>query len=171
MEDVWFECIYTDSEELLRESYTKVRDKGKVDLGRALLFFSVCVLVLAIWMKQLLWGGIALALFGAGAYCLCIPWINARNTMANIQRINKGTVPSASIVITDHAITHYYKSNTTSIPLQELRAVYFLKHSIVLIAEEAYATFERTGFTKGNPEELEAFIQEKCPQVQLFHKA
>ena len=170
MEDVLFECTYTDSEELVRESYSKVRFKRTVDLGRALIFFSVCVLALAIGMKQLPWGVIAFAVFSAGAYCLYIPGMNARNVMANIRRINKGIVPSANIVITNHTITHCYKSNTSNIPLQELLVVYFLKHSIVLIAEESYTTFERAGFTKGSPEEFEAFIQEKWPQVQIFHK-
>ena len=170
MGDVLFECTYTDSEEMLTESYRNVREKSKVDLGRALIIFSVCVLVLAIWLRQLSWGMLAVVLFGAGWYCLRLPAIKAQNVMNNIRRINNGTVPSARIVI-DDKITHYYKLDTVVILHENLRFAYFLKRSIVLIGEEGYLTFDRAGFTKGSPEEFETYIREKCPYVQVFHKA
>ncbi len=169
MDDVLFECTYTDSEEILQESYRVVREKTKVDLGRAFIIFSVCILVLAIWQRQLKWGAIAVVLFGAGWYCLSLPARKAQSTMNNIRRINNGMVPSARIII-DDKITHYYKLDTSVMLYENLRFVYFLKRSIVLIGEEGYMTFDRTGFTKGSPEEFEAYIRDKYPHIQLFHK-
>ena len=89
--------------------------------------------------------------------------------MDHIRRINNGTVPSARIVV-DDKITHYYKLDTAVILLAHLRFAYFLKQTIVLVGEEGTTIFERSGFTKGTPEEFEVFLREKCPQIQIVHK-
>ena len=170
MDDVLFECIYTDSEELLREAFVKVRDKDKVDTGRALILFAVCVLAFAIWRKLVVSAVLSIILLCAGIYCLRIPGLKAHNTMANVRRINHGSVPSARIVI-DDKITHYYKSNIAVMELEDLRAAFFLKKTIILVGEEGSTIFDRSGFTKGNAETFEAFLREKCPQTQIVHRA
>ena len=170
MDNVLFECIYTDSEELLTESYRYVREKSKVDLGHALIFFSIVVALLAILQTKISWILTALALFGLGLYCVGIPARQARGVMDNIRRINHGTVPSAKIVVTDR-ITHYYRSDTFVMVFPCVRFVYFLKRSIVLVGDEGYATFERNSFIKGSAEEFEAFLREKHPHIQIVHKA
>ena len=170
MDQILFECTYTDSEEMIQESYCKVKKKGIVGLGIAYIILSVCILPLAIWYGQLNWGAFAIVLLVSGWCCLSLPAREARSIMKHIRRINHGTIPSARIVI-DDKITHYYKMDTSVMLFENLRFVYFLKRSIVLVGEEGYMTFERTGFTKGSPEELEAYIREKYPHVRLFHKA
>lgn len=169
MNDVFFECTYTDSMELLRESYGKVQFKNKVDLGYCLLFFAVCVCVLAIWQNQRQWHLLALALLGTGVYCVLLPVVVAHRIMDSIKRANHGDVPSARIVLTDK-ITHYYKLDTCVILYADLRFVYFLKNCVVFSSGDAYVTFDRNGFTKGTPEELENFLRVRCPHVKIISK-
>ncbi len=169
MNDILFECTYTDSEELLRESYSKVRFKNKVDLGYCLLFFAVCVSVLAVWQNQSLWHLFSLVLLAAGVYCVLYPVITAHRVMDSIKRANGGSVPSATVTLTDK-ITHHYKLDTSVILYADLRFAYFLKRSIVLLSDEAYATFDRNGFTKGTPEDLEKYLKEKCPHAEIISK-
>lgn len=169
MNDTLFECTYTDSEALLRESYTKVQFRKKVELGWALMGFALCVFALAFWMAKPVWRLIGCLLIVGGGYLLWQPVGKAKNVMDSILRNNHGTVPTAKIVVTDR-ITHYYKLDTAVLLFADLRYVYFLKHSVVLIGEETYVTFDRNGFTKGSPEEFEAFLKEKYPHVEIFHK-
>ena len=170
MDDVLFECIYTDSEELLTEYYRNVREKSKVDLGYALIIFSVVVLLLVFWQAKIGWIATAVALFGLGLYYVGLPARLAKGVMDNIRRINHGIVPSAKVVITDR-ITHYYRSDIFVMVFPYIRFVYFLKRSIVLVGDEGYATFERDGFTKGSAEAFETFLREKHPHIQIIHKA
>ena len=73
MNDVLFACTYTDSVELLRESYSKVRFKRKVDLGYCLLFLAAFVSVLAVWQNKSHWHLLSLVLLGAGVYSVLYP--------------------------------------------------------------------------------------------------
>ena len=55
--------------------------------------------------------------------------------------------------------------------VSDVEKVYFLEHSILVLGKDrAFMTFQRTGFTKGDPEELEKFVLEHCPQAQIIHK-
>lgn len=169
MNDVLFACTYTDSVELLRESYSKVRFKRKVDLGYCLLFLAAFVSVLAVWQNKSHWHLLSLVLLGAGVYSVLYPVITAYRVMDSIDRANQGNIPPATITLTDK-ITHQYKLDTSVLLYADLRLAYFLKRSIVLLSDEAYVTFDREGFTKGTPEELEKYLKERCPHVEIINK-
>ena len=169
MNEPLFECTYTDTEEILRESYSYVRGKRDVEIGWALVFAAGMIFLLQIWIRQFFWVAVAGVLLCDGIYKLCLPAINARSVMEQIRRANNGTIPSANIVVSDK-ITHYYKQDISVMLFVDLRFAYFLKRCIVLVSEETYLTFDRAGFTKGSAEEFETFIREKYPHVKIINK-
>lgn len=169
MSDSLFECTYTDSFALLCESYSKVRYKAKIAWGWYFLCFAVLIFAWNFWVNHWLWPWLALASLLRGIYDLLLPAIAAQNVMQTIKKANRGDVPSARIVLSDK-ITHYYKLDTCVILYADLQVAYFLKKSIVFASGDAYVTFDRKGFTKGTPEELERFLREKHPHVKIFSK-
>lgn len=168
MNEPLFECTYTDSEELLYESYRYVRCRQQVRLGLFCLVAAICVFALSIWLKYD-WNIMCALLLTLGVYMLLYPKILAHRMMKTILRANGGSVPSARLTVTDR-ITHHYKLDTTGFFFSDVVEVYFLRQSIVIVGKDGYLTFDADSFTKGSAQELEAFLQEKCPEAVFFHK-
>ena len=165
-----FENTYTDSVEIIAEINRKVWDPKRVLWGRDFLAISFFFAVIMVWSKSWYWGFAAAACAAYGVYNLYYHQIWAYDLVRKIKKKNNGLIPSATVTVTDKFIWQY-QTTTISFPFFSLKYAYFLKHTIRMVSEDnAYMTFQRSGFTKGSPEELEKFISEKCPRAQIIHK-
>lgn len=165
-----FECIHTSNVEMNAEKSRKVLNTGRTPMAWVYMVLAAAMIGMLIWQPALRWGLLAAILFCAGLYNFCGHRILAEQDIRRIKRENGCMIPSSTVTVTDCFNLHF-GSSTMSFAFSSLETAYFLQHSILIINnEKAYMTFQRTGFTKGTPEELEVFIREKCPQAQIIHK-
>ena len=142
-------------------------------LGWCLIASAVVITknILAVMPVFRLWWLLAdLLIAGQGIYLVIYDRFWARRVAHKTRKKYNGEIPPAKIIVTDK-FNHQYFSTTTAFPVSCVKKAIFMKHSICVFSDmDAYMTFQRTGFTKGSPEELEAFIREKSPQAEIIHK-
>ena len=165
-----FECTFVSNVAMLTEVSRKLGGVKRLILGIIMLACGVLIARNLFWLfnwKWLLWDVLVICY---GIYMLLGNMLWAVRTVRSVKKKYNGEIPAATITVTDH-FNHQFQSDCMSFPVSTLKKAVFMKHSIYVQNERgAYVIFQRTGFTKGTPEELEAFIRGNCPQAQILHK-
>ena len=166
-----FENSYVSNVEMLTELNRNLSGVKNLIYGCIMLACAVittrCVLLVFRWWWLLL----AVLEFGYGLYLLFGNRFWAIRVVRSIEKKHNGQIPPAMITVTKDHFCHQYLSDSITFPVENLKKALFLKHSIFVQNENGmYMTFQRTGFTKGTPEELEAFIRGNCPKAEIIYK-
>ena len=165
-----FVNTFTASVENIAEINLKIWDPKRKYMGWSFLAASAFIADFVLYSGKWIWIYSAVACAAYGIYNLFYHWIWAYDLIRKTKKSHNGQVPSATVTVTDKFVWEFL-STTMTFPFSNLKTVYFLKHSIRLIGNDnSYLTFQRNGFAKGSPEELEKFLQINCPQTQIIHK-
>ena len=167
-----FENVFVDNVEMIAEINRKVWAPNKCPLGCFIIFCAFVVAAISVWQE--IWSPSIITfivfLLCYGIYNVIYHRFWAIHMLFKIMKENDGQIPAATVTVADKFIWQY-KSTTISFSFMDVDKVYFLKHSIRIINKDnAYMTFQCSGFTKGSADKLEKFIEEHCPQAQMIYK-
>ena len=96
------------------------------------------------------------------------PWIAARKAM-KLDNDFYGSEKSPSVTKFSDAVYDEDQNESTMIPYDKIKDIYFGKTIIVLTEIRRIAIImDRDGFEKGNFEDFLPFIQQKCPQAKIY---
>ena len=165
--EVKFESVYVDTEEQLRELYSKIIFRKTRTW--ALVFVILAVICGIIWIINQR----PAYLLGAGAYVCVMVWYwsipsrRAKRRHGDALRQFDGKLPPSRLQFGDE-IRYEDGEGKMTWPYRNLKQIYFLKDSIVLENQAGiFLQFPTNAFAKGTAPEWIAFMKVQCPQLNL----
>lgn len=165
--EVVFECVYTDTEEQLRELYTKLMYQNN---RKWITIAAILAAVFAgIWFierkaSDLSWTAICLFVM---IWYLTMPFRRARIRHREALRQFNGSLPESRLRFADQ-IQYRDGEIETFWPYHSVKNIIMMKTSIALENHMGMIIqFPKNNFTKGTPSELLEFLKIQCPQLNI----
>ena len=166
--EIYFENVYTDSEEMFREITSKIGMKKSKHWIWVYLALAVYYAVFLLPNGSILSWLFFLLCIGYIAWILILPIYRSKTFIKKSKEYYNGTIPQTIVQFRDEAVTVTHGDSVGTVPYDKISKVFFLNHSIVLQADKmATVVLSTSGFTKGTLKEFQSFIAQKCPKIKL----
>lgn len=168
LDEILFENIYTDTEDLMAEQYKKLFTSY-----RRLWVPIYSVLSVVFLLYVFLFGGVKnwLFLLIAISYLIysCIRHrIAARQYMKNVSKFYENTIPETVHSFSGDIIYSVFGNQTFHVPLAKVDILTETDHLLILcIGKTHRMTLKKDSFTKGTYPEFLAFLRTKCPSLKI----
>lgn len=168
MDEILFENIYTDTEDLMAEQYKKLFTSY-----RRLWVPIYSVLSVVFLLYVFLFGGLTNWLFllisiAYLTYCCIRHRIAARQYMKNVSKFYGNTIPETIHSFSGDTIYSVFGNQTFHVPLAKVDILTETDHLLILCIGKNYRmTLKKGSFTKGTYPEFLAFLRTKCPSLKI----
>lgn len=168
MDEILFENIYTDTEDLMAEQYKKLFTSY-----RRLWVPIYSVLSVVFLLYVFLFGGLTNWLFllisiAYLTYCCIRHRIAARQYMKNVSKFYGNTIPETIHSFSGDTIYSVFGNQTFHVPLAKVDILTETDHLLILCIGKNYRmTLKKGSFTKGTYPEFLAFLRTRCPSLKI----
>ena len=165
-----FESRYKVTKDIYKEYVYKV-------LCRDLILNGILIVLLSIFLCANLWGSnvsitLFLVTFFVSIFCIIfVPIVSLKSLMKLDKKLTGDKEHPETIVTFSDKITLIEGEQKITIEYSQIEKYYRLKSfSILMFSKQNGIMFDENNFTKGNKEDFESFIIQKCNKVKKVIK-